>query len=690
MGMTERHAQLRRQLESGIQNADSPKTSRRFAAIGLETGVLTTEELCALFKEQSLNRKQAQQCAEMTIKDRSGKSRRKVLATILLRPHSYNLEHYMSWLRQEIKPNPPNFPFPRDDDLPLALATAQKIFNNHGCPQEFVDDQAIFLPLDYKEGAVLVIEKEDNQYRRHPVVGDPEFLGGGASGVVEKITLAQGHFVHEDGHTNRKPLVLAQKVFDTKSSKIAVENFLNEGMVAAKLKGSPLLHKHLVRNVGSIVVKDKGETYKCKLLYEFANCNLKQALSEDMPQYSPPRGSLTEKHNIIDQLARLVSALYHLHDNDIYHLDIKPDNILIVEREEHNKKDLFWAVADYNLSVALEYPPRPNETSSTSGRRAEGTYQGPEVLLDNHGNSRVGWWTDLWSLGCVFLTVLAYVYEGSAGLSGFTDLRAEAWGQERDAFWILENDKYILNPKVSEYSEKISDLAYKCSDEEGAAINEALELLNNKVLIADPEVRRDQAKNVFHEGMKSIVRSFNDLYRQESRQSTDSSSPSSRQSESEASRPTPPQTPRSTRTELCRAVKNYHGNVTELESLLRSRDNPRHPTKRCNHCGETPLHAAIRLNGIKSMQSHIPIIQLLLKNEFSAALDCQDATGKTPISRALDRMDYYATEALLDRYARRGSPVPWDEALDTNRTRYYSDDYNKLIIRKHTAAVGDM
>ncbi|KAF2490412.1 kinase-like protein, partial [Lophium mytilinum] len=88
----------------------------------------------------------------------------------------------------------------------------------------------------------------------------------------------------------------------------------------------------------------------------------------------------------------LASALHYLHQNQIRHRDIKPDNILV--------KGAGVYLTDFGISLDWQQLSR-STTDEASGLTYN--YCAPEVLdPDQKRNSR----TDIWSLGCVFMEIL--------------------------------------------------------------------------------------------------------------------------------------------------------------------------------------------------------------------------------------------------------------------------------------------
>ena len=681
MALSGPHKRLRNKLNQGIHNYEAENSRRLFARFGLEQDIFTETALEQLFEHTSIPNKRAPICAQRTIKDREGKSRLKVLAIILLRPHCLNFDHFVHWADRESKDDSGGKRFPDDSDLPLSFERARDVFKDASSAREFVDDQGIFLTHKYEQGKPLYIDKDKSQHLRHPIIGDPITLGTGASGRVQKITIAPGHFIFaEHNSKNEENLDLAQKVFDTNISDKTFLYFEMERKISERLGDSVVTHKHLIRNFGSFVIKDTdGRITKCRVFYELAKGNLQEFLLQDQPEWPFQRDDLEGRCEIMNQLASLVSAVYHLHQNDIYHLDLKLNNILVVVRSEPREPRAYLAVADYNLSVIRDQPQSSEEASSTSGVRPEGAYQPPEVLLQGYAQSRVGWWTDLWSLGCIVFVVLVYIYEGPSGVKKFQELRRRYWGLRREAFWIQDGDKYRLSYAVELYSRKVRYKARKESTEEAEIIDELLSLLEHSVLIPDEKRRRDQGRDIFDKGMKQIIKAFDALVKLRKppqgddgssgrKPSTDSQNTSVTRKRSDA------QQIYIAHAALCEAINDgLTSGPSNVETLLREGNSP---TEYCSLCQQTPLHTVVVFSGRKYGEQ---LLDLLLHDDFDPDLLCKDFVGRTPLIKALERGDYLSTKLLINCHKKRDVDVEWDKVMAHYRWTKYSRELKVFL-----------
>lgn len=152
----------------------------------------------------------------------------------------------------------------------------------------------------------------------------------------------------------------------------AMERFLSEMKIMKRLT-----HRHIVQYVGSFTDnQDLGI-----VMNPIADCDLAAYLCNvcTRPEYYPTLRTF---------YGCLATALAYLHDHRIKHRDIKPHNILV-----------------YRASVLLTDFGLSHETLDTSSGPKSGTtrYQSPEMAASDKRNES----TDVWSLGCVFLEIMA-------------------------------------------------------------------------------------------------------------------------------------------------------------------------------------------------------------------------------------------------------------------------------------------
>ncbi|KAJ8111650.1 hypothetical protein OPT61_g5809 [Boeremia exigua] len=155
-------------------------------------------------------------------------------------------------------------------------------------------------------------------------------------------------------------------------SRYVMREFISEMKIMKRLR-----HQHIVQYVGSYTdTRDLG-----LVMSPVADCDLAVYLKTycTQPMFYPTLRTF---------YGCLASALAYLHENRIKHRDIKPHNILV-----------------YKASVLLTDFGLSHESLDTTSGTSPGTdrYKSPEVAAFGERNST----TDVWSLGCVFLEMLA-------------------------------------------------------------------------------------------------------------------------------------------------------------------------------------------------------------------------------------------------------------------------------------------
>ncbi|KAF2872632.1 kinase-like domain-containing protein [Massariosphaeria phaeospora] len=232
-----------------------------------------------------------------------------------------------------------------------------------------------------------------------------------------------------------------------------------------------LNHSHLVKCLA-------GWTYDSKfyMIYELASCNLEEFMQDRMESHQP-RG--IAESMFVKQLCGLAAALRVIHcqgeDSEIskdtylgvprsdnkktgYIHDLKPENILVFMSSETVQS---FRISDFSCAKVVDF------VASVSGKRRShlttsksGTpiYRAPESM--GGATSRP---YDLWSLGCVYLELLVWFFDGYRALEVFRNERVELvhpHGAEDEGFYSMIDEgpdakmrlrKPVLN-KIEELS----------------------------------------------------------------------------------------------------------------------------------------------------------------------------------------------------------------------------------------------
>lgn len=122
-------------------------------------------------------------------------------------------------------------------------------------------------------------------------------------------------------------------------------------------------------------------------------------------------------------MRQILEGVHYMHSKKVFHRDLKPQNILI------NQKDMV-KIADFGLSRIVG-----NRLHTMSKEIETLWYRSPELLL---GTVHYDFSVDIWSIGCIF-------YEISEGEVLFQ--------AESEIGQIIEIMKQCGTPKISEWKE---------------------------------------------------------------------------------------------------------------------------------------------------------------------------------------------------------------------------------------------
>lgn len=130
---------------------------------------------------------------------------------------------------------------------------------------------------------------------------------------------------------------------------------------------------------------------------------------------------------VISYMRQICEAIKHMHEKNIIHLDIKPENIMCQTRKSSNIK-----LIDFGLATKLD----PNEVVKISTGTAE--FAAPEIVE----REPVGFYTDMWAVG-----VLAYVllsglspFAGENDIETLKNVKACDWDFDEEAFSIVSEE----------------------------------------------------------------------------------------------------------------------------------------------------------------------------------------------------------------------------------------------------------
>ncbi|RWS15514.1 twitchin-like protein, partial [Dinothrombium tinctorium] len=141
-------------------------------------------------------------------------------------------------------------------------------------------------------------------------------------------------------------------------------------------------------------------------------------------------------------MRQVCEAVKHMHEKNIIHLDIKPENIMCQTKNSTNVK-----LIDFGLATKLD----PNEVVKISTGTAE--FAAPEIVE----REAVGFYTDMWAVG-----VLAYVllsglspFAGDNDIETLKNVKACDWSFDDEAFKnISEEAKDFIRKLLTRKTDK--------------------------------------------------------------------------------------------------------------------------------------------------------------------------------------------------------------------------------------------
>lgn len=143
---------------------------------------------------------------------------------------------------------------------------------------------------------------------------------------------------------------------------------------------------HLLDGVGLLI-----RPFDCALIMPKADCTLRDLMSH------------RDKVSLIsaEDLGCLASVVAHLHENQIIHGDLEPENILT--KQSRTGMKIF--LSDFGSSLCCF----ANETLSESKKGMTPRYAAPET----HADQVCNYAPDIWSLGCIFMEIMTLLYQQS-------------------------------------------------------------------------------------------------------------------------------------------------------------------------------------------------------------------------------------------------------------------------------------
>jgi serine/threonine protein kinase len=262
--------------------------------------------------------------------------------------------------------------------LPIHKQTIRRLLNNNEGEKYFLQLQNNMLDAN-----IHILDNnasESDNVRSHAALEDDEhivtehrMLGEGGFSVVEEVSIRR----HRKLMRCVRKRVSRPKVL--KAQKQIMAAFAREIGVMRKVN-----HQHCVRFLGSYTD------------FDHVNILSSPVADMDLATFLDNPIGIREEAILYRGMGCLCNVINYLHQNDIRHEDLKPQNVLI-----HGDNIL---LTDFGFSLDFSN----DSMSTTTGRPSAWTirYSAPEVLECEPRNRA----TDIYSLGCVLLEMISGFY----------------------------------------------------------------------------------------------------------------------------------------------------------------------------------------------------------------------------------------------------------------------------------------
>ena len=281
-----------------------------------------------------------------------------------------------------------------DQQLPLQIDHLKGLLKGrHSDYAElFASEQYRAVPRPWQEGEHIVINPEEPL----PLVFEHAYRAG-SYGMVDRV-----HNAFSGELYARKQQIVSNS--EDRAMIAAGKHLRTE---ASRLRG--LQHRHIVQLVKTY---QRGSSFG-SLLRPAATTDLERLLTRfKNDKFSPIRGctdSYWLRPIILTAFGCLSRSLAYIHGCGMQHKDIKPANILFESDKDNGDKARFL-LADFGLAYKFD---NTGESQTENTNAYTRRYAAPETLADSyHGRS-----ADVFSLGCVFLELLASLYRESLPLN---------------------------------------------------------------------------------------------------------------------------------------------------------------------------------------------------------------------------------------------------------------------------------
>ncbi|KAL4919760.1 kinase-like domain-containing protein [Aspergillus aurantiobrunneus] len=299
----------------------------------------------------------------------------------------------------------------------------------------FVQVRYIFCPVDIEQGKSLELVGS----WRLPFI-DGRLIGRGGYGSVTKERVATGHLRYKDGRRSLNG-----------PSYIACKRFVSHDDFEREKTNLEILQKELRKKENSGIMPFFTTItigHEFNLFFECADM--------DLDDFLLGQSDGIDFGRLIAESSDLADALEFLHEDIdpkllFVHRDLKPANILVFKSPDSPVGK--WKISDFGISIirsrqemrqlstsreTLQYP-----TAALGGGSG---YHSPEAVHDGLFGQK----SDVWSLGCILVRILAFGLDGTDKLRDLDERRSK----DRDGIsyykhdWFHRENPPIRNPHI--------------------------------------------------------------------------------------------------------------------------------------------------------------------------------------------------------------------------------------------------
>ncbi|KAL4942532.1 hypothetical protein BDV06DRAFT_161573 [Aspergillus oleicola] len=311
----------------------------------------------------------------------------------------------------------------------------------------FSQARYLFCPIDIEEGVDRVL----GEGWRLPFIKGEE-IGQGAYGSVTKQYVAARHLRRDGSEPIQEDGVIACKNFKSHN------DFRKEKENLERLREQLSKEDQNSRVMPFFTTITIGNEFN--LFFECADTDLEHFLR------SPSQGIAPRE--LIKESRGLAGALRFLHedmDPQLFfcHMDLKPANILVSFKNAGSSRVGKWIISDFGISIiTAAEEARPLNAPRGTFRypfltlNGAGTYQAPEITTGGYFGRK----SDVWSLGCILVRVLAFGLDGMSGLRELDERRAKGVNEETKWYkndFFHRGDPPVLNPHIEAWLNDLPD-----------------------------------------------------------------------------------------------------------------------------------------------------------------------------------------------------------------------------------------